>query len=293
MAGLVFFLCFVVGGGAAGASRSLREEAQNSDASPIGTHYDVVVIPGASIYRNEDSKTKGKLPYLLSFSSESRTSAGAVVLKDSPALVEPPALVFTGGYNIGVRYLENGTVINSVNSVKAYAKARDYASEAYSMKQFINVVFGFSTDCCMVEEDSESTVENAYFTNGLILRLSALAFQRNNIAVGLLTNLYHMPEALPLFGNDTLVPGLSFTPLFAEDFICLLKDDYHGADWIKTTVDYYKDNFGSLWDYAELDKIMTARRGGDYSKSVGSLWKRTTTTDDEPHHPSFAKKRVD
>jgi len=85
-----------------------------------------------------------------------------------------------------------------------------------------------------------------------------------------------MPEALPYFDTaQTKMPGLTFTPLFAEDYVSMLKNDAEGEDWITAMVDYYKE-YETMWNASELEHIMKKRREGDYSYSVASMFSNST-----------------
>ncbi len=99
---------------------------------PIPDAFDLLVGPGAVIIQNANSSSKNLMPFITEFSGTSRALAAAVVsfLSSSQYNIAPVPILFTGGYNIGVRYLSNGTIIPANLSIAAQASARTFASEA-------------------------------------------------------------------------------------------------------------------------------------------------------------------
>jgi len=233
--------------------------------------FNLIVIPGADIENNINVNIS--LEYLPGFSAESRSSAGAVVRNLTNTIYSSELFILmSGGYNVGVRYLLNGTILQQPNnSFQAYANARNYASEAETMKNFIALKFAVPTNIIMVEEDSDSTAENSKFSSILLQRLSTYTFPNEKLQIGLLTNLYHMPKFIGLVIDDNLNPlNVSFYPLFAEDYVCMLLNDMNGNDWIETISTFYVEYF-TTWNVTKIESIMLARRSGNYSVSVGSL----------------------
>lgn len=132
----------------------------------------LIIVPGAAIGVSSSLEIAAHaLPFMPQFSSEARSTAAAIVknITDSvsPSSSLPLSMIFTGGYNIGVRYLLNGTVlIQPNNSFAAYALARSYASEAETMRNFVTTYLlnSDAASLIMVEEDSASTEENVQFS---------------------------------------------------------------------------------------------------------------------------------
>lgn len=129
----------------------------------------LIVVPGAAIAATSTlaRTSPSTLPFMPEFSAEARAT-GAAVAKNLTDLIapSPSSLLFSGGYNIGVRYLLNGTVlVQPNNSFAAYALARTFASEAETMREFVTTyLLGPAAGAAiMVEEDSASTEENVQF----------------------------------------------------------------------------------------------------------------------------------
>jgi len=167
---LLFLLSTTLAANGQGVGTAVTKPASSESVLPLLDKFDIVVVLGASIYQNTKCKTKTQeapcLEYLPVLSPESRATAGAVVYELTHSQFKShPVLIFSGGYNIGVRYNIKGVPIAANTTVAAFATARNYASEAQTMKLFIEYNFP-TTDLdvqCMVEEESINTLENALF----------------------------------------------------------------------------------------------------------------------------------
>lgn len=159
--------------------------ADRASAPPVPLPFALVIVPGAAISQSLSSSTidNETLPYLPEFSAESRATAAAIVknLTEQAYGVSQP-LLFSGGYNIGVRYTLNGTVFQQANnSFAAFAMARRYASEAETMRAFVasTLLNESAYEAIMVEEDSDSTEENVLF----VYVRSVLSFNLSSVTV--------------------------------------------------------------------------------------------------------------
>lgn len=214
-----------------------------------------------------------------------------------PVAPSSSSLLFSGGYNVGVRYLLNGTVlVQPNNSFAAYALARTFASEAdrrtcwarrparpsWSRRTLPAPRRTFSS-CAppdsfvlsprfLISRRSHTVSHSSV----LLTRLLTYTYPPNTtLVVGLLTNLYHMPKFWSIFLTVLQSPAFAAVKpvaLFAEDFVCLRATSFSGTDWISAVTDYYAANFAaSTWNATAIEQIMLTRRGGDLSVSVGSL----------------------
>jgi len=97
----------------------------------------------------------------------------------------------TGGYNVGVAYeLVHNTILNPSNlTFEAQALAREFPSEAYTMKKFLKHRFPdfIVNSDIIVEEDSQTTIENAVFGKTLFDRLGEEVYNRSKMRIGLIT----------------------------------------------------------------------------------------------------------
>eukprot|EP01095_Lingulamoeba_sp_RSL-Kostka_P017190 TRINITY_DN8797_c0_g1_i1.p1 TRINITY_DN8797_c0_g1~~TRINITY_DN8797_c0_g1_i1.p1 ORF type:complete len:285 (+),score=70.44 TRINITY_DN8797_c0_g1_i1:332-1186(+) len=179
--------------------------------------------------------------------------------------------IIAGGYNEGVRYNLGGYLIEPANTTfAAYSNARNGESEAFVMKEWMQSIFNIPESTILVEETSTSTIENAQVSNILLTRLAQYTFDKQNLNVGLVTNLYHMGRALQNF-KDYSYKYATFTPLYAEDYICLVQSQY-GDNWINTLYNYYEESYPQ-YNPDLLKEIMQLRQSGNYTYSVGYLEK--------------------
>ncbi len=109
-----------------------------------------------------------------------------------------------------------------------------------------------------------------FFNSSLIIqRLQSLVFPHGKpLSVALVTNLFHMQRFHEAFAP---IDNVTFYPVYAEDYTCLLNSTYNGIDWIDTVISYYGLNFAGVYDLVKMQSIMTSRRAGDFSVSVASF----------------------
>ncbi len=150
--------------------------------------------------------------YKLASHTRMRTEASAIVLRTGIA----SRLLISGGSNFGVRYNDAEILKPPVFTFEAFADA-DFVrkSEAAAIKEVLINEFGLSSSQIFAETLSSTTEENAEFVK-IILRRRPMFTGNEKIAI--LTQLYHMEKALPVFR----AAGLNVEPLFAEN---VLADD--------------------------------------------------------------------
>ncbi len=166
-----------------------------------------------------------------------RTEASAIILKKDIA----PVLMISGGSNFGVRYGDKELLKPAVFSFAAFAHA-DFVrkSEAAAIKDVLVNEYGLTSPRIFAETLSATTEENAEFSFALLRRTPAFEGVQQ---VGILTLLYHMERAFPIFyatlkretikrkafaeagleaDKLTVRPDLNIRPVFAEN---VLADD--------------------------------------------------------------------
>lgn len=166
--------------------------------------YDLVIQLGSQV-QFVDSQ------YRLASHTRMRTEASAIVLKTGIA----PRLMIAGGSNFGVRYNNHGILKPPVFTFEAFADA-DFArkSEAAAIKEVLVNEFGLSSPQIFAETLSSTTEENAEFVKIILRRRSMFT---GNESLAILTLLYHMEKALPVFRQA----GLNVEPLFAENVLAV------------------------------------------------------------------------
>lgn len=182
--------------------------------------------------------------------------------------------IMHGGYNVGVRYLLNGTLLSPANfTFESFSLARGFISEGEVMKQTLCSSFSVSEAQVLTEEVSATTTENAAEASLIFGRAgffsgSNVTNSNSNLTVAVLTNLYHMVSALPDFKAAFLQSGIEVFPLFAEDYVAFMNATY----WIPAMQSYYSSPRGGLqWNATAIAEIMTERLTGNLNLSVGQL----------------------
>jgi len=197
--------------------------------------------------------------YRLAPHTAMRTEASALVYNRGIT----PRLIILGGSNFGVRYDDeaifgpNHPTQKTANfSFEAFA-ASDYGRKAESevIKGFLVDEFGVPADKVLAEPLSSTTQENAQFLEIMLRRRPMFTGSEK---IGILTLLYHMEKALPVFRS---VIGLDVEPVFAEDV--LAQECHDQADRI---CEYYSTpKGGKQYDTERLRQLLTE------GKSVGEL----------------------
>lgn len=164
--------------------------------------YDLVIQLGSQVQFVDGQ-------YKLAPHTRMRTEASAIVLKMGIA----PRLMISGGSNFGVRYNDTEILKPPVFTFEAFADA-DFArkSEAAAIKEVLVNEFGLPSPHIFAETLSSTTEENAEFVKILLRRRPAFT---GIYCLGILTLLYHMEKALPVF----LSAAPNVEPLFAENVL--------------------------------------------------------------------------
>lgn len=138
-----------------------------------------------------------------------RTEASAIVLTNDLRV----KLIIAGGSNFGVRYNDQELLKPPDFSFEAFANADLYRrSEAAVIKDVLVEKYGVQSNRIFPETLSSTTEENAEFVKILLKRRPAFT---GNETTAVLTLLYHMERALPIFRKA----GLAVHPLFAENVL--------------------------------------------------------------------------
>lgn len=164
--------------------------------------YDLVIQLGSQVqYVNGQ--------YQLAPHTRMRTEASAVILKNGIT----SRLMISGGSNFGVRYNDTDILKPPVFTFEAFADA-DFVhkSEAAAIKDVHVNEFGLASPLIFAETLSSTTEEKAEFVKIMLRRRPMFTY---NESLAILTLLYHMEKALPVF----LGAGLNVEPLFAENVL--------------------------------------------------------------------------
>ncbi len=176
--------------------------------------YDLVVQLGSQVKYSRD---KG---YELAPHTVMRTEASAIALTTGIA----GRLIVVGGSNFGVRYDFEKILTPANFSFKAFADAAfERDSEAAVIKDVLVDDYGIASNRILPETMSATTEENAEFLKIILRRRPTF---RGDEMIAILTLLYHMEKALPVFQKA----GLTVDPLFAENV--LVDDEPSRADAI-------------------------------------------------------------
>jgi uncharacterized SAM-binding protein YcdF (DUF218 family) len=204
--------------------------------------YDLVIVLGAQI-KKENEK------YLLAPHTELRARAAANAFHSGTA----ERFIISGGYNFLVRYNENQILSKADFSFKAFAKSRAWMSEASLIKEYM-MGFDIPEEAIFLEELSATTEETAEILKILIRRKPTFDFAKK---IAILTLIYHMKRALPVFQNS----GLRVEPLFAEDLLAL-----EGKSGIEKVCQYYSvPKGGKQWPVDKIRELLSSGR------SIGEL----------------------
>ncbi len=208
--------------------------------------YDLVIQLGSQVMRSAGE-------YKLAPHTRMRTLASALVIKRDIA----PRLMISGGSNFGVRYddekifnAEHPTQKKPIFTFEAFAQS-DWAreSEAEVIKNTLVQDYVIKPELIFAETLSATTEENAEFVK-IILRRRPMFTGNEKIAI--LTLLYHMERALPVFRKA----GLNVEPLFAEN---VLADD--DPKQIEEICAYYSTSKGGKqYDVEWMRQLLTEGR---------------------------------
>lgn len=181
--------------------------------------------------------------YQLAPHTRMRTEASAIAIKNGIA----QNLIISGGSNFGVRYDDQEIMKPANFSFATFANA-DFTrkSEAAVIKDFLVNEYGVESSRIFAETLSSTTEENAEFVKILLKRRPAFT---GNETLAILTLLYHMEKALPVFRNA----GLTVEPLFAEDLLAT-----KGEHGIRAICTYYTTpKGGKQYDVGLMHCLLT------------------------------------
>ncbi len=199
-------------------------------------YYDLVCQLGSQVMcKRENDEVHGmKNYYSLAPHTQMRTMASAIILNKGIA----PRLMVLGGSNFGVRY-DDQKIFNDQHptqkkpdfSFEAFA-ASDYyrKSEAAVIKDMLIAWLGapdVNSKKIFAETLSSTTEENAAFLAIILKRRpdpkspkGILGVDVGSEKIGILTLLYHMERAFPIFKKA----GLNVEPVFAENIVVMDAD---------------------------------------------------------------------
>jgi len=205
--------------------------------------YDLVIQLGSQVMYSPGE-------YKLAPHTQMRTLASALVIKRDIA----PRLLISGGSNFGVRYddekifnAEHPTQKKPIFTFEAFAKS-DWGreSEAEVIRNALVRDYVIKPELILAETLSATTEENAEFVK-IILRRRPMFTGNEKLAI--LTLLYHMERALPVFQKV----GLNVEPLFAENV--LADDDPKRIEEICTY--YSTPKGGKQYDVERIRQLLT------------------------------------
>ena len=171
-----------------------------------------------------------------------RTKASAIAINNGTAM----NLMISGGSNFGVRYNDQALLSPANFSFSAFAQANHVRkSEAEVIKDVLIKNHGVPYNRIFTETLSSTTEENADFAKIILKRRPMFT---GNEKIGILTLLYHMEKAYPIFLRQ-----MECEPLFAENL--LAKDD---PVWIEKICEYYATpKGGKQYDVNRIYQLLT------------------------------------
>ena len=202
-------------------------------------NYDLVIQLGSQVKYSPAG-------YELAPHTAMRTEASALAIKTGIT----QNLMITGGSNFGVRY-DDQQILKPANFSFAALSDADFTrrSEAAVIKDFLVNTYGVESGRIFAETLSATTEENAAFVAILLKRRPAFA---GNERVAILTHLYHMEKALPVF----VKAGLDVRALFAEDVLAECE-----PSWIKKICEYYSTpKGGKQYPVDKIRQLLTEDR---------------------------------
>ncbi len=221
-----------------------------------------------------------------------RTMASVIILNKGIA----PRLMVLGGSNFGVRYDDNKIFNNQhptqkkpVFTFEAFAGSDyDRKSEATVIKERLVDWLGaphINSKRILAETLSSTTEENAAF---LAIMLKRRPMFTGNEKIGILTLLYHMERAFPIFKKA----GLNVEPVFAENIVVLdadakarqTQDDIRCGDWpidamsVNKICQYYSTpKGGKQYDVDRIRQLLT--EGKSLEEMIFPYWCVTVMRD--------------
>ena len=187
--------------------------------------------------------------YALALHTELKARAAIIAWQER---IAEKFMIF-GGYNFWVRYGKNQILPETDFSFEAFTLARREKSEAEVIRDFMKAN-GVPEEVMFLEELSSYTKEQAEILEILLKRTT---FSNIN-KIAILTLIYHMETALPVF-QETI--DLRVEGLFAENLLGL-----KGEPGIEMVDQYYSSpKGGKQWDRKKIRKLLSSGR------SIGEL----------------------
>lgn len=232
--------------------------------------YDLVIQLGSQV-KFVPTETGGY--YELAEHTDMRTRAAVSVINTSIA----PRLMILGGSNFGVRYddqnifnAQHPTQKTPIFTFEAFAKSDFHRkSEAAVIKDVLLAKYNVDPGKVLAETLSATTEENAEFLNIILKRRPMFT---GNERIGILTLLYHMERALPVFRKA----GLNVEPLFAENILAMSDDPINPmpSGNIDQICKYYSTpKSGKQYDVDRIRQLLT--EGKSLEELIFPWWSTT------------------
>ena len=207
--------------------------------------YDLVVLLGSQIKMHGIQKTR----YILAPHTQLKAEAAGIAWQREIAR----KFIISGGYNFWVRYSALEILKVADFSFRAFARGRQHKSEAEVIAKFLEKEYKIPKEAMFLEELSTTTEENAEILK-ILLKRTTFDFAKR---IAILTLIYHMERALPVFKKA----GLEVEPLFAEDLLAL-----EGKSGIDKVCQYYSvPKGGKQWPVDKIRELLSSGR------SIGEL----------------------
>lgn len=201
--------------------------------------FPLVVVLGSQIHYDEAAKE-----YSLAQHTYMKTEAAAIALR----MGVTERIIFSGGYNFGVRYNDEVIMQPPDFSFQALSTAQHARqSEARAMRDVAVECFNAQPRSILMEELSATTEENAAFVNIMLAR-STFAGTRK---IGILALMHHLPRALSIFKKEC--PHLEISPIIAENL--LATKGHHEID--KISKYYAVARSGKPYDMKRVRALLT------------------------------------
>ncbi len=165
----------------------------------------LIVVLGSQVHYDEAARE-----YSLAAHTYMKVEASAIALR----MGVTERMIFSGGYNFGVRYDDENIMSPPDFSFQALATAqRARTSEARAMRDIAHECFDVKSSQILLEEGSATTEENAAFVNIMLKRSTFTGMTK----IGVLALLHHLPRALTIF--KAACAGFEIMPVIAEDLL--------------------------------------------------------------------------
>ena len=172
--------------------------------------FPLVVVLGSQVLRDESTDQ-----YFLAEHTRMKVEAAALAIEKGIT----KQMIFSGGYNFGVRY-DDCAILNppdfSFPALSIAQVAR--ISEARVMRDFAVEAFGVESKYILLEEMSATTEENASCVS-IMLKRSTFEGVRK---IGILALFHHLPRSLAIF--QSACADFMFQPVIAEDLLATKGD---------------------------------------------------------------------